>query len=269
MTNDGKMDWQNALTDQNQDYLVDANLNPVADSMFLNFWWNTSSLAGQDLLRKSKEKAESLAIDPYDLFAGIDVQEKGYDTPVRWDLFTDKKGIPYTSLGLYVPSWTYSSSNDPMDYQQKEEKFWINEQGDPTKSTLPTGTSWPGISTFSVEQTAITQWPFITNFNVGNGYSYFSNGQQVSTNEWNNRSLQDIMPTYRYIIEEGAGNKLAGSVDYTTAFNGGSSLAFKGKMAEKVTSKIKLYQTKVKVEKNMSFTTTAKASDRTDRKSVV
>lgn len=269
MTSDGEMDWQNALTDQNQDYLVDADLNPVADSMFLNFWWNTSSLAGQDLLRKSKEKAESLAIDPYDLFAGIDVQEKGYDTPVRWDLFTDKKGIPYTSLGLYVPSWTYSSSNDPMDYQQKEEKFWINEQGDPTKSTLPTGTSWPGISTFSVEQTAITQWPFITNFNVGNGYSYFSNGQQVSTNEWNNRSLQDIMPTYRYIIEEGAGNKLAGSVDYTTAFNGGSSLAFKGKLAEKVTSKIKLYQTKVKVEKNMSFTTTAKASDRTTLKLVL
>ncbi|OQO68526.1 mannosyl-glycoprotein endo-beta-N-acetylglucosamidase [Enterococcus villorum] len=269
MTNDGKMDWQNALTDHNQDYLVDANLNPVADSMFLNFWWNTDSLASQDLLRQSKEKAESLGIDPYNLFAGIDVQEKGYDTPVKWNLFANNQGIPYTSLGLYVPSWTYSSANNPDEYQQKEEKFWVNEQGDPTKSVLPVGTNWPGISAFSVEQTAITQWPFVTNFNVGNGYGYSINGKQVSTKEWNNRSLQDILPTYRFIIEEGTGNDLTGSVDYTTAFNGGSSLAFKGKMAEKVSSKIKLYQTKVKIEKNMTFTTTAKATDRTSLKLVL
>lgn len=269
MTNDGKMDWQNALTDHNQDYLVDANLNPVADSMFLNFWWNTDSLASQDLLCQSKEKAESLGIDPYNLFAGIDVQEKGYDTPVKWNLFADNQGIPYTSLGLYVPSWTYSSANNPNEYQQKEEKFWINEQGDPTKSVLPVGTNWPGISTFSVEQTAITQWPFVTNFNVGNGYGYSIDGKQVSTKEWNNRSLQDILPTYRFIIEEGTGNDLTGSVDYTTAFNGGSSLAFKGKIAEKVSSKIKLYQTKVKIEKNMTFTTTAKATDRTSLKLVL
>ncbi len=52
-------------------------MNPVADNMFLNFWWNTDRLASQDLLRKSKEKAETLGIDPYDLFAGIDVQERG------------------------------------------------------------------------------------------------------------------------------------------------------------------------------------------------
>ena len=55
---------------------------------------------------------------------------------------------------------------------------------------------------FAVEQTAITQWPFVTNFNVGNGYSYYLNGTPISTTEWNNRSLQDIMPTYRWIIEQ-------------------------------------------------------------------
>ena len=264
MTNEGKMDWQNALTEKNQDYLVDADLNPVADSMFLNFWWNTDRLASQDLLRKSKEKAETLGIDPYDLFAGIDVQERGYDTPVRWNLFADNQGTPYTSLGLYVPSWTYSSASDPNEYQQKEEKFWVNNQHDPTKSVLPEGTEWPGISTFAVEQTAITQWPFVTNFNVGNGYSYYLNGTPISTTEWNNRSLQDIMPTYRWIIEQGGGSELSGSIDYTAAYNGGSSIALVGKIAAKESNKIKLYQTKAKIEKNMTFTTTAKATDRTN-----
>ena len=61
--------------------------------------------------------------------------------------FADNQGTPYTSLGLYVPSWTYSSASDPNEYQQKEGNFWVNNQYDPTKSVLPKGTEWPGIST--------------------------------------------------------------------------------------------------------------------------
>lgn len=127
------MDWQNALTDKNQAFLVDAEMNPVADSMFLNFWWNTDRLASQELLKASKKKANELGIDPYQLYAGIDVQQNGYDTPVNWRLFTDETGTPYTSLGLYVPSWTYTSASDPADFQRREMRFWVNEQGDPTK----------------------------------------------------------------------------------------------------------------------------------------
>lgn len=123
MTSDGKMDWQNALTDKNKAYLVDAEMNPLADSMFLNFWWTTDKLADKELLKASKEKAREIGVDPYNLFAGIDVQENGYSTPVRWDLFTDEKGVPYTSLGLYVPSWTYSSASTPDDFQSKENAF--------------------------------------------------------------------------------------------------------------------------------------------------
>ena len=44
MTSEGKMDWQNALTDKNTYYMTDKNGNPVSDSMFLNFWWTTDKL---------------------------------------------------------------------------------------------------------------------------------------------------------------------------------------------------------------------------------
>ena len=98
MTSDGKMDWQNALTDKNKAYLVDAEMNPLADSMFLNFWWTTDKLADKELLKASNEKAREIGVDPYDLFAGIDVQENGYSTPVRWDLFTDEKAF-------LIPHW--------------------------------------------------------------------------------------------------------------------------------------------------------------------
>ncbi|POD88575.1 Mannosyl-glycoprotein endo-beta-N-acetylglucosaminidase [Lactiplantibacillus plantarum subsp. plantarum] len=80
------MDWQNALTKENQSYLVDANMKPVADSMFLNFWWTKKRLTSQDLLKKSRDRAEKLGLNPYNLFAGIDVQADGTSTPVRWDL---------------------------------------------------------------------------------------------------------------------------------------------------------------------------------------
>lgn len=51
MTSEGKMDWQNALTDKNKAYMVDADMKPLSDSMFLNFWWSTDELAKDELLK--------------------------------------------------------------------------------------------------------------------------------------------------------------------------------------------------------------------------
>lgn len=260
MTTDGKMDWQNALTDENKDYLVDAQMEPVADSMFLNFWWNTEKLADQELLKASQKKAEELAINPYDLYAGIDIQEEGYMTPVDWQLFTDANGVPYTSLGLYVPSWTYFSASDPDDFQTRENIFWVNSQGDPTQGVAPTGEEWPGISTYAVEQTAITNLPFVTNFNLGNGYNYFIEGQKVSSMDWNNRSMQDILPTYRWTFQHEAGNELAVTVDYADAYNGGNSLKLKGKMEKGQSSLLKMYATQLSIASDTQVTTTAKAT---------
>lgn len=264
MTDEGKMDWQNALTDENKAFLVDAEMKPLSDSMFLNFWWNTDQLAGEELLKASKAKAEELNINPYDLYAGIDIQENGYMTPVKWDLFADAEGTPYTSLGLYVPSWTYSSANDPDDFQNRENVFWVNAKGDPTQGVRPEGTDWPGISTYSIEQTAITKLPFVTDFNLGNGYNYFIDGEKVSSMDWNNRSMQDILPTYRWIFEHGQGNSLDVTMDYADAFNGGNSLKLRGNMQAGETSLMNMYSTKIELDKNTSFTTTAKAVTETD-----
>ncbi|HCL02223.1 MAG TPA: endo-beta-N-acetylglucosaminidase, partial [Lachnoclostridium phytofermentans] len=70
MTEEGVIDYQNALTDKNDAYLIDENGKKGADSMFLNFWWAASALADQELLIKSNEKAKEKGINPYDLYAG-------------------------------------------------------------------------------------------------------------------------------------------------------------------------------------------------------
>ncbi len=269
MTVDGKMDWQNALTDENKDYMVDMDLNPVSDSMFLNFWWNTETYAEAELLKASREKANENKINPYDLYAGIDVQANGFHTPVRWNLFMDENGVPYTSLGLYVPSWTYFSTNNPDQFQDNEAMFWVNGFGDPRRSELPTSTSWPGISTFALEQTAITKLPFKTNFNVGNGYNYFIEGEKVSELDWNNRSMQDVMPTYRWIMDHEGNNKLEAYIDYADAYQGGNAIRLRGNLDKDKASSILLYATKVTLEEDYTFTSTLKATSDTNVKLVL
>ena len=182
MTEAGEMDWQNALTDKNKCFVIDGEGNPVADSMFLNFWWNTNTYAPDELLKATAGKAAETGVDPYDLYAGIDVQANGTGTPVRWNLFAPDGQAPYTSLGLYCPSWTYFAAEDFFtDYQEKESLMWVNAKGDPFVAAEPKEEmEWRGVSTYAIEQTVVNQIPFITNFNMGHGYNFFIDGVKVS-----------------------------------------------------------------------------------------
>ena len=171
------MDWQNALNEKNAAYLKDEEGRAAADEMFLNFWWTTEKLAPEELLKSSAEFAAQQGIDPYDLYAGIDLQSNGYATPINWSLFERPEGGTYTSLGLYCPSWAYFSAGTVQDFWKQENKLWVNSKGDPSAAVSPAGdTDWRGVSTYIVERTAITELPFVTNFSTGNGYGFYKNG---------------------------------------------------------------------------------------------
>ena len=260
MTVDGKMDWQNALTEKNAAYLMNEDGEAVADEMFLNFWWTTEKLAGEELLKASAGLAKEKGIDPYDLYAGVDIQSNGYDTPIRWDLFENPEGGTYTSLGLYCPSWAYFSAGTVQDFWKQENKLWVNSKGDPSYEADVSGddTQWRGVSTYVVERTAVTELPFVTNFCMGNGYGFYKNGQLISMLDWNNRSVSDILPTYRYIIENGEGNTLAADLDVGDAYYGGNSLILRGDVKEDTESVIKLYSADLDAQEQMIFTTAAK-----------
>lgn len=260
MTVDGEMDWQNALTEKNVAYLKNEEGASVADSMFLNFWWTADKLAPDELLKSSASLAEKQQISPYDLYAGIDLQSNGYDTPIRWNLFENPDGGTYTSLGIYCPSWSYFSSQMIQDFWKKENKLWVNSKGDPSVEVQAEGdTDWRGISAYVVERTAVTSLPFVTNFSTGNGYGFYKKGEQISMLDWNNRSISDILPTYRYIIEDGAGNKLSADLDVGDAYYGGTSLILRGAMKQGVPSDIRLYSASLPVSDRMTFTTTVRA----------
>ncbi len=261
MTRTGAMDWQNALTQENLMFLQDAEGKPVADDMFLNFWWTNKNLAEKKLLESSAKLAAEKKIDPYALYAGVDIQSKGYETPIRWDLFEKKEGGTHTSLGLYCPSWTYTSASDQQDFLKKESALWVNAQGDPSaKMTYTSPDQWRGVSRYVVERSAITGTPFVTNFSLGNGASFFRQGQEVSKMDWNNRSLSDLLPTYRFLMTHTGSNKLEASFDNTQAWYGGNSIKLAGSMEAGKASKITLYSADLPITKDTLWTTTAKAS---------
>lgn len=260
ITKDGQMDWQNALTDKNDYFLIDDNKEKVADSMFLNFWWTNKKFADKQLLKASNAKAKEIGVNPYDLYAGIDIQANGTGTPLRWDLFADENNVPYTSLGLYCPSWTFFSASDIDEFHSKENRLWVNEFGNPSKATEVTGNEFKGISTYAIEKTAVTSLPFNTNFNLGNGYNFFINGEKVSSLDWNNRSLADIMPTYRWIIDNSGSNTIKASIDYANAYYGGNSIKLAGNLGANDASTIKLFSADLTLEKGSKFTTTAQSN---------
>lgn len=258
MDKDGYVGWQNMLNDLNKPMLGTSD-NKLSDGMFLNFWWTNEGWYLRDKktiyytdgteLKKSGELAKQIGRSPYELYAGVDVQSDGYNTEVDWNrLFPNNNGEnAYTSLGLYCPSWTFYSSGTVDEYLSKESRFWTSESGDPRVADA--SSPWKGISNYVVEKSSVNSLPFCTCFNMGNGKFYAVNGDIVKNSPWNNRSLQDIMPTWRWIIDND-GNTLKPSIDFDSAYYGGTSLKVTGDLKANNESLLKLYKTDIKIEPN-------------------
>ena len=253
MLPNGSVDWQGALNEKNQSYFQDGR-RQMSDSMFLDFRWKE--------LTSSKENAEVLKRSPYDLFAGIDVQANGINTKRKPSSIVDNKNRPIVSLGLYCPDWTLreGAQYDVTRYWENESNFWINSQGDP-RDVSTDKDSWQGISRYYVEKTPVTALPFLTNFNVGNGDAFYLDGEKVKEGTFNNRSIQDVMPTYRWMIDNQKGNQLSAEIAYEDAYNGGSSIKLSGEMTAGVETFIKLYASQVKPSKTDTISVVTKGTD--------
>ncbi|MFJ7933295.1 discoidin domain-containing protein [Sporosarcina sp. NPDC096371] len=245
MTDDGYISWQNHLTDRNKGFLQD-NGTRVSDSMFLNFWWNNQ--------QSSYNKAKELGRSPYDLYAGIDVEANGINTNIPWQGIFPKGEEPLASLGIYRPDWAFKTSENMEQFYQKENEFWIGKSGNPAK-TNENGT-WKGMAHYFTAKTAIGKLPFVTHFNTGSGEFFSVDGNVVSEQSWNNRSLQDILPTWRWLIEGGQAVNV--DFDWENAFYGGNSLKLSGGIDANDPTHIKLYKTNLPIQEDTEVSLTYK-----------
>ena len=231
MTASGAVNWQNALTAQNQMFFQDGD-TLVSDEMFLNFNWNATRLNNSSTL------ATSLGRSPYDLYAGIDVESNGYNTSVLWNAVFPEGAPHVTSIGFYRPEWTHNSSASNADFYARDNRFWIGPNGDPSNTT--SSSNWKGVAHYIPANSPLATLPWVTSFNTGQGTFYAMDGEIVSAEPWNNLSLQDVLPTWRWIVHSD-GTKLAPSIDFGDAYWGGSSLLISGTLD--AVNDIPLYET--------------------------
>ncbi|MFI1812940.1 discoidin domain-containing protein [Streptomyces sp. NPDC020422] len=235
MTESGSVSWQNALTSANDAFLQEGSLR-TSDSVFLNFNWSAAGLGS------SRTLARGLGRGEYELFSGVDTESNGYNTSVDWDALFPAGRPHTTSLGLYRPEWTWKSAADRADAVAREARYWDGANGDPSDTT--TSSSWKGLAQYVAESSPVTAKPFVTHFDAGQGDFYHSGGVRVSGAGWNNLSLQDVPPTYRWLVQS-SGTKLKPSIDFGDAYEGGSALRLTGTLD--AVNTVRLYQTRLPV----------------------
>ena len=233
MIENGSIAWQNALNSLN-DMFFQYEGQLVSEGMFLNFWWTTNGL------QVSRNNAIALGRSPWDLYAGVDVQANGYNTSVNWDGVFPEGEAHVVSLGFYCPDWCYSSSSSQSDFYERANRFWVGANRDPSN----TGTThpWKGMAHYIPATSPVGSVPFVTNFNTGQGHLYAVEGEILSSQDWNNRSLQDVLPTWRWISTSSA-TPLYPELWWDDAWYGGSCLRVSGGLVGGVPSNLLLYKT--------------------------
>lgn len=129
-----------------------------------------------------------------------------YGALVEWDYMTM---ITHTSDGKVVDQ-SLNQLND------NERNMWTNgaDQGqDGASQVVP----WFG---------AVTQKPFATFFNTGEGSDYYIDGQAQMVGKWHDIGQQDLLPTWQFNINSSHSNGVSAKLEYAydKAYQGASSL---------------------------------------------
>lgn len=237
--NNGAINYQDSINSKNDMYVKPANDGVYAvDEFFLNYNWTTSKINTTVETMKGHNRS------PFDAYAGFEIQQNSYNTKINTNALLDENKQPKVSIALYAPNSTMGLAKDPADFHEKENILWTGPQGDPTLAD--DSANWKGMARFVTDSSVIEAKPFTTNFNSGHGKQYFVNGKMASNLEWNNRSVQDIMPTWRWWTR-GEGSKIKVAYDFDKAYNGGNSLKFSGALDAGSVSDTMLYSTKLPV----------------------
>lgn len=252
----GGVSYQNAVNSSNQRWMERSDDGSVGiNEFFMNYNW----FAGQ--ISTTVSTMNSINRSPFDAYAGLDVQQNGMNTTFRDDLLVDADGKLKLSIALYCPNSTLGNSANGAQFHEVEQDFYVNSASDPrVEVDNVSSRTWLGMSRFFADKTPILSTPFVTSFNSGHGVGYYVNGELSRDNEWSYQSVQDVMPTWTWIIDSD-GSKLDGGYDFTDAYNGGTSIQFYGDLDANKANDIMLYSTDVAVTDGMTLSLTAKNDD--------
>ncbi len=236
---------------------------PVTDVFFLNYNWSAAGLG------TSVAKAKELGRSTFDVYAGFDMQGRGYGHSgnAGWQVLMEQP-VSIVVWGAHDRNQLYTSSTEggqsdyavQNEYQKKQEMLFSG--GNRNVLNLPVLNDgvvtssysdlkkWHGYAKAVIERSALDELPFVTRFNLGNGRFFNKEGVTTWDHKWYNYGMQDLLPTWRWWVDNGDGKTVpadAIGVDFTydDAWFAGSCLKLHGATER---SDVRLFATRWAVE---------------------
>ena len=248
------------LDDKNDTWFHNTSTDqPVTDVYFLNYNWS------EDDLSVSAATAKSLGRSTFDVYAGFDMQGRGYGRygNAGWSALM-RQPVSVVVWGAHDRNQLYISSTEggqsdyavQNEYQKKQEMLFSggnrNVLNLPPLTDANVGSSysdlknWHGYATAVIERSTLDELPFVTRFNLGNGRFFNKEGVTTWDHKWYNYGMQDLLPTWRWWVDNGDGKSVpddAVALDFTydDAWFAGSCLKIHGATKR---SDVRLFATK-------------------------
>lgn len=265
----------------NDQWFHDQNINqPVTDVFFLNYNWTDAGL------QQSVNAAKQLGRNTFDVYAGFDMQGRGYgkNGNAGWSSLM-KYPVSVVVWGAHDRSQLYVSSTEggqsdyavQNEYQKKQEMLFSGGNRNVLKLPALTDANitssfsdlgkWHGYAKAVRERSTLNEVPFVTRFNLGNGRFFNKEGKTTWAHKWYNWGMQDLLPTWRWWIDNGDGKTVPTKsleVDFTydDAWFAGSCLKLHGQTDR---SDLRLFATRWTVENaNDEFRIVYKVNSGTD-----
>ena len=256
MTESGVVGWQDQLNSQNDRFFQNAG-QVVSDAMFLDFGASVSRL------NSSKTVANGLGRSEFDLYAGALLEANGIAAGANQLINSfNVAGLAHrSSLGLFRPDnapWEAATAGGGFDLQAmiaEDTQIYVGATGDPTKTINPVpGTNWQGIANFVAAKSPLVNDTFMTNFNYGLGTRYAIEGEINTVGPWNNIGLQDVLPSWRWIVSTTDPTPLDAEFAFDDPYHGGSSVRFSGSLNDDTTVPLYLAEIPVHSDSKLSLT---------------
>ena len=248
------------LDDKNDTWFHNTSTDqPVTDVYFLNYNWSEEDLS------VSAATAKSLGRSTFDVYAGFDMQGRGYGKygNAGWSALM-RQPVSVVVWGAHDRNQLYISSTEggqsdyavQNEYQKKQEMLFSggnrNVLNLPPLTDANVGSSysdlknWHGYATAVIERSTLDELPFVTRLNLGNGRFFNKEGVTTWDHKWYNYGMQDLLPTWRWWVDNGDGKSVpadAVALDFTydDAWFAGSCLKIHGATKR---SDVRLFATK-------------------------
>lgn len=234
---------------RNEFYLQDRGKR-VCDSVFIDYGWD------EENINHSIATAEKIERSRYDVHYGLELVRRVPENPELLHLVCPPGAEHRGSLALYAAHTVSHQPKEPKEawlghFYRAEADFWTGPCHDPSD------TGWPGIASRIAEHTPVLSLPFVTHFNTGHGTAYHHAGTRVADGGWANLSLQDVLPTYRWITRCTGNSRMYAALCFEQAWEGGSCLRLTGALAPDFDASVRLYQTRLDLAAGTKLTVRA------------